>query len=316
MSMRRLLTNPYVPAVAIAVIVLVLPLALPSTFYMRLATLVLINSLVVIGLNLLMGYAGQISLGHSAFFALGAYSVAIGPAHLNMPPFVSLLAGVVLTGIVAYVIGKPILRFKGYHLAVATLGLGVIVSIVISNETGWTGGPDGMGVQRLYVGNWRVSGVTTWYWISGVTLILAAFAAANLLSSPTGRALRAIHDSEIAANVLGVDVARFKLLVFVVSAVYASIAGSYLALFDGHVTPVVGSALRSVEFVAMAVIGGLGSLVGSLVGAAFLVALPQALTAFHEFEHAILGAVLIVVMIFLREGAIPSIRAALLRRVS
>ena len=156
--MRRILTNPYTPAVAVALIVVILPLLVPSTFHLRLATLVFLNAIVVVGLNLLMGYAGQISLGHAAFFALGGYAVAVGPAHLSMPHWLSLLAGVTLTGLIAFLIGKPILRFKGYHLAVATLGLGVIVSIVLANEIQWTGGPDGMPVAALRIGGWRVSG--------------------------------------------------------------------------------------------------------------------------------------------------------------
>ncbi|GGC86974.1 branched-chain amino acid ABC transporter permease [Chelatococcus reniformis] len=311
--MRRILANPYAPAFALAVVVVMVPLLVPSPFYLRLATLVFINALVVVGLNLLMGYAGQISLGHAAFFAMGAYASAIGPAHLGLPTLASMLAGIVLTGVVAYGVGKPILRFKGYHLAVATLGLGVIVSIVITNEIAWTGGPDGMQVARLWIGSWRVSGVANWYWVAGITLIVAMLGAANLLSSPTGRALRAIHDSEVAAGVLGIDVARYKLLVFVISAIYAATAGAFLALFDGHVTPVTGGILRSIEFVAMAVLGGLGSILGSVLGAAVLVVLPQALTSFHEFEHAILGAILMVLMIALRRGVIPSLQSWLLR---
>lgn len=314
--MRRLLTNPYTPALTIALLVVVLPVVLPGSFYLRLATLVFINAIVIIGLNLLMGYAGQISLGHSAFFALGAYSVAVGSAHLGLNPLVATLAGVILTGVVAFLLARPILKFKGYHLAVVTLGLAVIASIVVTNEVNWTGGPDGMPVARLRIGDWRVSGTQTWYWIAGGTAVLAALAVGNLLASPTGRALRAIHDSEVAAGVLGIDVAAQKVRAFVVSAVFAAIAGSYLALFDGHITPVAGGVMRSVEFVAMAVLGGLGSIFGSLVGAAFFVVLPQALTAFHEYEHAILGAILILVMIFLREGIVPSIRAWLLRRLT
>lgn len=313
--MRRLLTHAYTPATAVAIIVMLLPLLLPSAFHLRLATLVFLNATVVVGLNLLMGYAGQISLGHAAFFALGGYSVAVGPAHLSIPPWLSLVAGITLTGVIAFLIGRPILRFKGYHLAVATLGLGVIVSICIGNEIQWTGGPDGMAVTRLRIGDWRVSGVSTWYWIAGVTLSLAMLTVSNLLTSSTGRALRAIHDSEVAAGALGVDVASYKLLAFVLSAVLAALSGAFLALFDGHITPVAGGVLRSVDFVAMAVLGGLGSIFGSLLGAALLVLLPQALANFHEYEPIMLGATLIMLMVFLRRGIVPSLQDWLLRKL-
>ena len=129
----------------------------------------------------------------------------------------------------------------------------------------------------------------------------------------TGRALRAIHDSEVASKVLGIDVARYKLLAFVLSAIYAALAGAYLALFDGLVTPATAGFLRSIEFVTMAVLGGLGSIVGSIVGAAILVVLPQVLTVFHDYEHIVLGLIMIVVMVFMRAGVVPSL-ATLLRR--
>ncbi len=135
-------------------------------------------------------------------------------------------------------------------------------------------------------------GSETWYWIAALTFLVGAALALNLIDSPTGRALRAIHDSEMAARVLGVDVARTKLAVFVISAIYASVAGSYLALFNGHITPDVAGFLRSIELVAMVVLGGMGSIVGSLVGAAVLVVLPQVLTALHEYEHMVLGLIL------------------------
>jgi branched-chain amino acid transport system permease protein len=133
------------------------------------------------------------------------------------------------------------------------------------------------------------------------------------MESPTGRALRAIHDSETAASVLGVDVARKKLAVFVVSAVYATVAGSLSALFNGLVTPEVAGFLRSIELVAMVVLGGMGSIVGSLVGSAILVVVPQMLTLFHEYEQALLGLVLMALMIFLRQGIVPSLTTALAR---
>ena len=195
----------------------------------------------------------------------------------------------------------------------ATLGLGILIAMVFTNEARFTGGPDGMPVPRLTLFGWTARGSVTWYWISGVSLVLAALVAANVIESPTGRALRAIHDSETAARVLGVDVARYKLLAFVISAVYAAVAGAYLALFDGLVTPATAGFLRSIEFVTMAVLGGLGSILGSIVGAALLTILPQVLTVFHDYEHIVLGLIMIVFMIFLRAGIVPGLRALLTR---
>lgn len=311
--MRRLLNSPFLLLLVVGIVVLAMPLVLPSNFYLRVAALVYINALAVLGLNLLMGFAGQVSLGHAGFFGIGAYAVALGPVYLGLPGWASLIGGVVFSALLAFLVGRPILRLSGYYLAIATLGMGVLISMVVSNEANITGGPNGMEVQRLVLFGWRVTGPLTWYWVSGVTLLIGVLIFINLIESPTGRALRAIHDSEIATRVLGVDVARYKLLAFVISAIFASIAGSYLVLFDGFVTPTTASFLLSIEFVVMAVLGGLGSILGSIVGAAILVILPQALTVFHDYEHMVLGAIIIVLMIFLPRGIVPAL-ASLFRR--
>ena len=311
--MRRFLTSPFLLVGAVAVVVAILPMILPSNFYMRVAALVYINAIAVLGLNLLMGFAGQVSLGHAGFFGIGAYAMALGPVYLGLPSWASLLGGTAVSALLAFLVGRPILRLNGYYLAIATLGMGMLVAMVISNEANITGGPNGMEVQRMVLFGWRVAGSVTWYWISGISLVIAALVVVNLINSPTGRALRSIHDSEIAARVLGIDVARYKLLAFVISAIFASSAGSYLALLDGFVTPTTAGFLLSIELVVMAVLGGLGSILGSIVGAAILVILPQALTVFHEYEHVVLGAIIVVFLILLPSGIVPAI-AALIRR--
>ena len=310
MSVRALLQSRWLPALAVIAIVVLLPLLFPSMYYYRVAALVFIFALAVVGLNLLMGFAGQVSLGHAGFLGIGAYAVAIGPVHFGLPSWLCLLAGAVISGAVAFMVGRPILRLKGHYLAVATLGFGLLVAIVLTNEAGWTGGPDGMNVPTLALFGWRARGSGTWYWIAGLTFVVGFLLARNLMESPTGRALQAIHDSEIAACVLGIDVASKKLTIFIISAVYASVAGSYLALFNGLVTPDVAGFLRSIELVAMVVLGGMGSIFGSLVGAVVLVVLPQVLTIFHEYEQALLGLIVMVFMIFLRQGIVPSLAAS------
>jgi branched-chain amino acid transport system permease protein len=313
--MRALFSHRLVSVVAMAAIVVLLPLLFSSAYYYRVAALVFVFALASIGLNLLMGFAGQVSLGHAGFMGIGAYAVAIGPTHLGVPSWLSFVIGAALSALVAFVVGRPILRLKGHYLAVATLGFGLLIAIVFTNEARFTGGPDGMAVPRLVLFGSAVRGAQSWYWIIAASFLVGAVLALNLIESPTGRALRAIHDSEVAARVLGVDVAKAKLAVFVVSAVYASVAGSYLALLNGHITPEVSGFLRSIELVAMVVLGGMGSIAGSLVGAALLVVLPQILTFLHEYEHMALGLIIMAVMIFLRAGIVPTLASALsLRR--
>src|SRR3974390_3377161 len=140
-------------------------------YYYRVAALVFIFALAVVGLNLLMGFAGQVSLGHAGFLGIGAYAVAIGPVHFGLPSWLCLLAGAAISGAVAFMVGRPILRLKGHYLAVATLGFGLLVAIVLTNEAGWTGGPDGMNGPTLVFFGWRHTRSGTWFWVSGVTFL-------------------------------------------------------------------------------------------------------------------------------------------------
>ncbi|WP_422679882.1 branched-chain amino acid ABC transporter permease [Chelatococcus albus] len=297
-------------------VMLLVPLVAPSSFYLRVAALVWIFALAALGLTIVMGYAGQVSLGHAGFLGIGAYAVAIGPRHLALDPLLSLALGALLCGLVAYLVGKPILKLKGYYLAIATLGFGLIVALVLASESAVTGGPDGMPVARLSLFGWRVTGALTWYWVTAGALLLGALLALNVEASPTGRALRALHDSEIAAAGAGVDVASKKLAAFVIGAVYAGIAGALLALMNGLITPETAGFMHSIELVAMVIIGGLGSVTGAVVGAAFLVVLPQALTSLQEYEQAVLGLLIMVFMIFLPSGIVPTLRRLVLERAS
>src|ERR1700754_447351 len=303
--MTALLNNRYAILAVLAVIIAVLPFTFPSSYYLRVASLVWVSAFAAIGLNVLMGKAGQVSLGHAAFFGIGAYSAAIGPAHLGLPSWASLAIGACISGLLAYFVGRPILRLRGHYLAIATLGFGVLIALVITTESRWTGGPDGMPVAKLAVFGWRIGTAYAWYWLSAAFLLVGAWIALNLDDTPTGRAFLALHDSEVAARVVGIDVAGLKLRAFVIAAVYGSIAGSLLAMMNGFVNPDLAGFQHSVELVTMVVLGGLGSVVGSIVGAAVLVVLPQALTVFQEYENLMLGFIIIVSMVFMRDGIVP-----------
>src|ERR1700690_3659598 len=181
MSVRALTETRLLPAILVAAIVVALPLFFPSAYYYRIGALVFIFALAVVGLNLLMGFAGQVNLGHAGFLGIGAYAVAIGPVHFGAPSWLCLFAGAVLSGAVAFAVGRPILKLKGHYLAVATLGFGLLVAIVLTNEAGWTGGPDGMNVPALTLFGWRVHGSDAWYWIAGATFIGGFLLAVNLM---------------------------------------------------------------------------------------------------------------------------------------
>jgi branched-chain amino acid transport system permease protein len=312
--MERLFQSSTLRVLLVLLVILaVAPLFFPSTFYYRIFTLISINAIVVIGLVILLGYAGQISLGHAGFVGLGAYASAIGPAHLGLPPLLALVLGAALSGAIAWFVGRPILKLRGLYLAVVTLGFGILVHMVLVNEAWLTGGPDGMAVENLglvaLVKSFGIKAKTAqvWYVFAGLMLLFAAWVALNLRDSPTGRALRSLRDSEVAARTVGVNVARYKLIAFIISAVYASVGGSLLALFNRFVTPDVASFIHSVELVTMSVLGGAASVLGGVAGSALLTSLPQVLAALHDFETVILGLIMMGVAIFLPAGLLPSL---------
>ncbi|MCC7702459.1 branched-chain amino acid ABC transporter permease [Janthinobacterium sp. GW460P] len=291
----------------LALVLAILPLFLSNAFYYDVVIRIALNAIVVIGLNLLMGYTGQISLGHAGFYGLGAYASAVLTTHYAWPPLAALAAGAVATGLLALLLARPVLKLKGHTLAMATLGLGIIISIVINNETQWTGGPDGIGVSAFSVAGLDIAGEKSWYLVCAVLLLLVTWLALNLIDSPVGRALQAIHGSEVAARVVGVDTTRFKVRVFVLSAVIASIAGSISAHYIGFITPNLAGFFHSIELVTMVVVGGMASIFGSIIGAALLTILPQLLSSFEGWETVVFGVILMATMIFMPKGLVPSL---------
>ncbi len=301
--------SPFRGLYLIAAGLLVLPFVLPNSYYTDLAIRMAINAVIVLGLNLLIGFAGQISLGHAGFLGIGAYASAALPTHLGLHPLLAIAAGAAAAGLLAAVLARPIFRLKGHYLAMATLGLGIIINIVVRNEARWTGGPDGMAVPPITLGSFEISGDKHWYWIVSLLLCVSIWASINLVDSPFGRALRALHGSEVASKVVGVQVVRYKVAIFVLSAVFASIMGSVTALYVGFVTPNLADFFHSIELVTMVVIGGMGSIYGSVLGAVLLTALPQALATFEGWETVVFGAILMLSMIFMPKGLVPTLSA-------
>jgi branched-chain amino acid transport system permease protein len=291
----------------LAAIVAALPLFLSNNFHYDVAVMIGFNAIVCVGLNLLIGYTGQISLGHAGFFALGAYASAVLTGTYDWPPLLALAIGAAGVGGLALIVARPILKLKGHNLAMATLGMGLIISIVLNTEDWLTGGPDGMPVPSFTLLGWELSDERSWYVVVGVLLLVTVWLALNLIDSPVGRALRAVHGSEVAAGVMGIDTTHYKVLIFVVSAVLASVIGSLYAHYSGFISPAEADFFHSIELVTMVVLGGMASTYGAVVGAAILTVAPQLLTFFHDYEMLVFGAVLMSMMIFMRRGLVPSI---------
>jgi len=299
---NRLLANPWL---LFAVGVVLVRLVVHNDYYFTLLNIIGIYTLLVVGLNLLMGYAGQISLGHAAFFGLGAYTSGILTATYGLNPWLALPVGLAVAGGAAFLIGVPALKLRGYYLAMATLGFGIIVYIILNQTQAWTGGPSGLsGIPSLSLFGFPLNTPGRLYlliWpVLGVILLLSA----NLVDSRLGRALRALHDSESAAQSLGVDTSRAKLLIFVWSALYAALAGSFYAHTLNFIAPSSFGFMFSIKLVTMVVVGGMASIWGSLLGAAVLTVLPELLVVFHDYEIIIFGGILMAVMIFLPRGLV------------
>jgi branched-chain amino acid transport system permease protein len=216
-------------------------------------------------------------------------------------------AGAAATAVIAGVVAKPIFKLKGNYLAMATLGLGIIINIALRNEAQWTGGPDGMAVPAFALFGVELSSDKQWYWVVAALLVISVWASLNIIDSPFGRALRALHGSEVASQVVGVNIVRYKVSIFVLSAVFASIMGSITAHYIGFVTPNFADFFHSIELVTMVVVGGMASVFGSIVGAVLLTALPQALATFEGWETVVFGSVLMLCMIFLPKGLVPTL---------
>ncbi|MBV8152051.1 MAG: branched-chain amino acid ABC transporter permease [Candidatus Eremiobacteraeota bacterium] len=312
-----------IQSAAIAAAGSILGFLLPS-FYAGLVTLCGLYALVTIGLNLFMGYAGQVSLGQAAFLGVGAYTSAVMSVKLGVTPWLGTLAGAALSAVVAYLVSFVALRLREHYLALATLALGIVVNVVFNNweYLGGSSGFNGIPGFTLFGHTFNARAYAVLAWI----LVAAGAAFANnLVASPYGRALIALGSSELGSASLGIDSERLKRQVFVLSAVYAGIAGGVYASYFSYIDPTSFGFLLSVNFVLMSVIGGLRSVWGAVVGAAAVVALGQLLSVYvpavipsarGDFQSFFFGAILIAILIRFPEGLISGLARARTQRVS
>ena len=276
-----------------------------NPYTIGLTNLIGINTIIVLGLNLFIGYTGQISLGHAAFFALGAYGSAIATVTAGIPPWPAMLLVAILVGLVALAIGIPVLRLTGHYLVMATLGFNFVVHSVLLEWDVVTGGPSGFsGIPSLCVGSFAFdSEIRLHYLIWGMTM-LCLLLCLNLVRSGVGRGLAALAGDETAAAALGVDTKRAKIKVFVLSAVLASLAGSLFAHSFGYLSPDSFGIFTSADLVTMVVVGGMGSIWGSIFGAGLITILPEWVALFDTYKDLVHGSILVLVLMFLPQGLV------------
>src|SRR5450759_827981 len=273
-------------AVLLAVL-LAAPWALPEYFTSQL-TFILIYGILGLGLMLLSGYTGLISLGHAAFLAVGAYTEAVLSAH-GWPFPVSLAMAALLSAAVGIIVGLPALRVKGIYLSIATMAFGFIVEEVMARWESVTGGNSGMQVGVASLFGFKLDSEASFYYLCLALALATTLLMLNLLRSPTGRAFVAIRDSEISAQSMGINLARYKTTSFALSAAITGIAGALYAHKLRIITPEQFTVLQSIELVLMVVVGGLGSIHGAFFGAAFLIELPQVLVLAKDYLPDAIG---------------------------
>jgi len=294
--------------IALSVALLPVPLILANPWQLGILNLVAINTVVVLGLNLFIGYAGQISLGHAAFFGLGAYSSAVLTTAWGWPSFVALPVTAIGVALTALIVGVPTLRLSGHYLAMATLGFNIVVHHVLVHWDQVTGGPSGLtGIPAFGVPGLTLRGETQQYYLLWAAAMVALTLSVNFVRSGLGRGLAALAEDEVAAAAMGVDVRRGKIAVFTISAAFASVGGSLFAHYMGTITPDTFGIFASIDFVIMVVIGGVGSLWGSLAGAAFVTILPHLLGPLEEYKDILHGLIVVVVLLMLPRGLLAGI---------
>jgi len=299
----------------LAVIIIILPLFVESKYYFIVLNVIGLNTIVVVGLNLLIGFAGQISLGHAAFYGLGSYFSGILTVNYGFPLWPAMVVGMLATGAVAYLIGYPSLKLRGHYLVMATLGFGIIINILMGELEQFTGGHDGlMGIPPLAIGKLVFDNDLKNFYLIWSFVFLCMLAARNLLNSRVGRALRAISGSEVAANSLGINTADYKVKVFVLSAMFASISGSLYAHYITFISPSSYDFYYSIQVVTMVIVGGMGSLWGSLLGAGVLTCISEALHVAKQYHIIAYGVFLCLVLVFLPEGVLMGITSFFVKK--
>ena len=310
------------PIIFFAVIIIVLPWVAGKitaiNSYPDIMIFAGIYCLITIGLSILMGYGGQISLGQAAFYGIGAYVSGILTAKYGLNPWACMLIGAIVAAGVALLVGAPSLKLRGHYLAMATLAFGIIIFIVFNEEIEWTGGPDGMtGIPGLSLFGFEFDSIERYYYLVWAIVFAAFIFTINVIQSRTGRALRAIHVSESAANAMGVDISRLKIIIFIYSAILASLGGSLYAHYMNFINPTTFDLFFSIKLLIMIALGGMHDIWGAIIGAILITFLSfEWLHYFEEFEIIVYGAILLLITIFLPHGlaGVPGIVKDWLRR--
>jgi branched-chain amino acid transport system permease protein len=289
-------------AVPIALLAL-LPAFVRSDYVLNLFDLAGIYAIAVMGLGILLGFTGQMSLGQAAFFGIGAYTSGWLTTHLGWPVWPAMAVAVGVSALVGLAVGYPCLRLSGHYLALATIGFGIITQLVLINWKDVTNGSDGMtGIPPPAIGPWTLDSYGSYYYLVLIAVLACAYVAWRIKTTRVGRALEAIRENELAARATGIDATRYKIVAFVLAGAYAGLAGSLLAHSIKFLSPDSYSFDQSVVFLVMLILGGSSSIGGAILGAVLLTLLPEVLRPLKSSYIMVYGAAVVVMIVFMPRG--------------
>ncbi|MEM0018061.1 MAG: branched-chain amino acid ABC transporter permease [Candidatus Korarchaeum sp.] len=282
---------------------LLLPLPLAGDYITHLAIMIMLYSITAASLDILVGYTGRLSLGHAAFYAIGAYTSTLLSMNLGISPWVGILVGGVLASIFGLILGIPSLKLRGPYLAISTLGFGVIVQLMLINLDWLTRGPIGIpGIPPLPGGPLDLRSKSSFYYVALVLTLATVYVLHMISRSRVGKILMSIREDEEAALSVGVNVPLFKVLAFIISTFFAGFSGGLYAHYIRYISPAMSALSESIGILSMTIIGGFGTLVGPLMGAAVLTILQEVLRPYLEYRYLIYGALIVLVMKFFPSG--------------
>lgn len=286
-----------------------LPLAVHSQYVLQVTDSAMIYAIAVVGLGILLGLTGQMSLAQAAFFGIGAYASAILSTTFGWSPWISIPAAVLVTAAIGAIVGYPSLRLSGHYLALATIGFGIIVQLVFINARRLTNGPDGInGIAPPQIGPLTLDTYASYFYVAYGALLLAVYVAWRVKHSRIGRALEAIRENEIAAQTIGINTTQYKVLAFVLASALGGLAGAVIAHMTRFISPDSYSFDQSVIFLVMLVIGGSATITGAVTGAVLLTFLPEFLRPLKDSYIMVYGAAVIIMVIFMPEGIVGLVR--------
>jgi branched-chain amino acid transport system permease protein len=294
-----------IPYVLFALIIYLLPTILTGSYWIHVLVIIGTYVIAAAGIEVVFGFAGQLSFCQASFFGLGAYASAILTTTYHLHPIPAMVISMVFVSLVAYGLGTPVLRLKGYYLAIATIGFGLIIQSLFVTLSQYTGGPDGFrDIVPLKVAGYVFKTDSQYYYPIWTIAMIVLLLTRNIVHSRVGRAMLALRGDDIAASSMGVDITKYKVQAFVLSAAYASLAGSLYAHSNRFISPQIADLSNSVEMIIIMVLGGIRTVFGVLIGAAIMKSIPEVLESFLDYQMVTRGAILIVLLLYMPQGLI------------